>query len=498
MSRTKNVLKMIVAGFMNQAVLIIAGFILPPLIISIYGSSINGLVNSVKQILNFFIILSVGIGAAGRIALYEPLANKNKCKINEIMSEISIFFNKLGIGFILFVIIIAFILPLVRKDEISYEIIIGTVLICGMGSFIEFIVLTKYKILLTADQKQYIISNINSQGTLINLVVSVILIYFKSPILLVQLVATFAYIVRMFLLIKYVNKIYPFLNIKNKIWKKQIKNQNVALFYKFTDIIINYAPMTIVMIVCGFEDVSVYTIYNLIFSGVVMIVYIFSNGFSASFGNQIVEKDFLGCKKSFCGYNFMFRIISFWCYTSAGILILPFISVYITNTDGVNYLLPSLGMAFTLNGIFRVMRTPAITMIDALGTYQENLKLNYFEAVLNVFLSIILTINYGMIGVLIGGSISAFFRSIFFIKNIKIGNTNISFFYESMRLLINMFFLMFMYKLFFKSYVNSFFEWIKLALFIIIINGILFFLINFIMDRNGYNELFKRIRSLKK
>ena len=54
MSRTKNAFKMICGSILNQLMVVISGLILPPLIIQNYGSATNGLVNSVKQILNYF------------------------------------------------------------------------------------------------------------------------------------------------------------------------------------------------------------------------------------------------------------------------------------------------------------------------------------------------------------------------------------------------------------------------------------------------------------
>ena len=329
MSRTRNVIKMVFASALNQIVVMISGLILPPLIISNYGSTINGLVNSIKQILNYFQVVSVGMGAAGQVALYEPLSKKDSKKINLIMSELTLFLNKMGAVFLCLVGIIAFVLPIIRNDGIPRLTIVLLVLICGTGSFIEFVLLTKYKILLTADQKQYISSRVNTQGTLINVILSVILIQFHASIICVQLVATFAYVVRICLMICTVKKLYPYLNLKCTIHKKIINNQTNALLYKLTDTIINYTPMTIIMVICGFKDVSVYTVYNQVFAAIVMMVNIFSNGFASAFGNQIAEKNYSALRQSYKGYQFVFRLISYWLYITAAILILPFVSVYI-------------------------------------------------------------------------------------------------------------------------------------------------------------------------
>ncbi len=55
---------------------IICGFILPRLILSSYGTNINGLINSITQFLSIISFLELGIGAVVQSSLYEPLAKK--------------------------------------------------------------------------------------------------------------------------------------------------------------------------------------------------------------------------------------------------------------------------------------------------------------------------------------------------------------------------------------------------------------------------------------
>ena len=88
MSRTKSALKIVLSSSINQFVIMIAGFIIPPLLISHYGSETNGLINSVKQMLNYFAVVSVGFGAASQVALYKPLTEKNWPLINKIMATL--------------------------------------------------------------------------------------------------------------------------------------------------------------------------------------------------------------------------------------------------------------------------------------------------------------------------------------------------------------------------------------------------------------------------
>lgn len=498
MSRTKNVLKIVVSSSINQIVIIFAGLIMPPLLITYYGSEVNGLINSVKQMLNYFTVVSVGLGAASQVALYKPLMENDWSIINKIMATLTRFLNKAGLLFLTCIGVFAFILPLIRHDNLDFITIMGIVLICGTGSFIEFVFLTRYKILLTADQKQYIVSNVYTQGTIINTILSVILIILKASILWVQLTATFAYLIRMLLLIKKVHGLYPSLNLHVPSDKSAIENSKEAFLYKFSDILINYVPVTFVTFICGYTGASIYTVYNLVFSAIVMIVNIFSTGLSPSFGNQIVQKDLKGFKNSFKGYNFAFRLISFFCYICSAVLIVPFVSVYIKNSDGVNYLLPAVGVTFAINGIMRALRTPYITLVDAIGNYKDNIRASYLEVILNISISLPLTIKLGLIGVLIGGSISALIRSLQFLFSIHKTVLRTSPKKELFIILVNFIIGIVIYLLFYGITVDGYISWIINAIIVAVVTGCILIFINFLFDRSGFIELYKRMKGLIK
>lgn len=499
MTRTEKAIKMVFGSIINQTTIVLAGLILPPLIIQNYGSATNGLVNSVKQLLSYFSIATVGLGAAGQIALYKPLAKKNYKKINKIMSELSQFLNKLSFVFAFFVGILAFILPIIRKDELNYGMILSIVLICGLGSLIEFKVLQKYKILLQADQKQYISSNINSQGTIVNLILSVVLIKLDAPIVAVQLIATFAYVVRMLLMMKQIKRIYPFLDINEKMEKGQIPKQKEAFLYKMAEIILNYISMTLVTIIFSFADASIYSVYNTIFSAIGMIVSIFSNGFASSFGNLLIEEKNEKLKKAFNEYTYIYRTMAMWIYTCAAILIIPFVSIYIRNNDGINYIIPFLGLLFALNGLFKNIRVPSTTIVDAMGKFSKrNIILNYIEVTMNIIFSIVFSFKFGLCGILIGSTISSLFRSLIFIYDIDKTVMNKSFINNIILLGINMAVATLLYYVFDNIKVTGYFDWIVEAIKIACISGGSFFIINLILDYSSYKEFKTRIRSLLK
>jgi O-antigen/teichoic acid export membrane protein len=418
--RTKSAIKIILSSILLQFVIAVSGLILPKLLIETYGSTLNGLLSSSKQILNYFGILTVGLGASSQVALYKPLEERDYTKINGVLSATRVFFNQTGYLILVLMVLLTFIFPYFLSKEVNYYTAALIIFITGVGSLIQYSVVSKYTILLVADQKNYVASWIATQGTIIYTIMTVVLVYFEFSIILVQLIATIVFILRLFMTITYVKKQYPQISYKGNPDFKSISNRWDAFLYQLPSVIIANTPIIIVALLLSLKDASVFSVYSMVFVSLGMIVNVFVAGFSASFGNVIVQGSLEKLRNSFNTYEFIYTNILFFCYTCALILIIPFVRVYLDNNDGVNYVLPSVALLFTFSGLLRSLRTPSVTLVEAAGKFKENKWQNIGEAILNVALSLVLVFPFGINGVLISSALTGFTRSIgYFIYSSK-------------------------------------------------------------------------------
>ena len=97
MNRGKKLALNSLTSFIYQILTIICGFILPRLILSHYGSEVNGLTNSIGQFLGIIAFLELGVGAVVQSALYKPLANKDFDSVSKIVVSGNKFFKRLAI-----------------------------------------------------------------------------------------------------------------------------------------------------------------------------------------------------------------------------------------------------------------------------------------------------------------------------------------------------------------------------------------------------------------
>ena len=84
-----------ISSLLLQIVTIISGFIIPRLVLSTFGSEVNGLVSSLNQFLGYITILEGGVSSVILANLYKPLNEKNEKKISSIVKTTQSFFKKL-------------------------------------------------------------------------------------------------------------------------------------------------------------------------------------------------------------------------------------------------------------------------------------------------------------------------------------------------------------------------------------------------------------------
>ena len=159
MGRTRQFVQNSLVTAVLQAVTMLSGFVVPRVMLSFYGSEINGLVTSVTQFIACFNLVEAGISAAAIYSLYEPLARRDVRAINGVIVAARNFYNKTGYIFVSLTLGFACLYPFIVSTEALSRLEVGAlVLIMGVNGALEFFTLAKYRVLLTADQKTWGIS----------------------------------------------------------------------------------------------------------------------------------------------------------------------------------------------------------------------------------------------------------------------------------------------------------------------------------------------------
>lgn len=94
MSRQRNSINNLIWGIVGNIVTAAVAIIIPRLFIVNYGSEINGLLASIRQVYVYLALLEVGIGDASVVALYAPIGKKDYNAANRILSATNYYYKK--------------------------------------------------------------------------------------------------------------------------------------------------------------------------------------------------------------------------------------------------------------------------------------------------------------------------------------------------------------------------------------------------------------------
>ena len=109
-----------ISNLILQFVTIISTLIVPKLILSYFGSEINGIVSSLTQFLNYVTLLEGGVTGVIVASLFKPIVENDSKKISSILKTTKRFYSKVAWLFVGFSVILAIIYPIAFKTDFSY------------------------------------------------------------------------------------------------------------------------------------------------------------------------------------------------------------------------------------------------------------------------------------------------------------------------------------------------------------------------------------------
>ena len=103
-TRIKNNL---ISSLVYQVVLISLSFLLPRLYLENFGSEVNGVLSTIKQIFVYLFLLEAGVGLATTQALYKKIGEKDYNSASSVLSATNIYYKRTGVVYLVIVLIIA-------------------------------------------------------------------------------------------------------------------------------------------------------------------------------------------------------------------------------------------------------------------------------------------------------------------------------------------------------------------------------------------------------
>jgi len=382
-----------VAAFLQIAASGVLGIIFNKIILESFGSVYNGINATITQIINSILIIEGGFTLASNVALFEPWGENYVSRINGILSATKKRFSIIGWIFLAISTIIAFLYPLTVKESVPYFFVVALMFTVLLPTAFNLGVSTTYRVVLMAEQKEYIISFIST----ITYVIGTLTAIFAVSFLNVSFFAT-RVIIMLYLfagniaIILYCKLKYRFISFKEKPLYDEIKGTKSVVALKLTSVIYTSGPIIVISMIPGSGLVlaSIYAVYNSVLSAVQGVLNAIISAPRLSFGALFAEKNKTAISQAYAKYEMItFLGLSIILGTTT-LLLLPFVSIYTAEIKDANYVNFILMVLMISKTYFETVHIPSGQMILMSGRFKDS---NKIQIIACVVLSIILMVG---------------------------------------------------------------------------------------------------------
>ncbi len=389
---------------------IVFGIYIPRLVLVSLGSEANGLLNSVNQILVYLGLLEAGVGNATIQALYGPLSKSDHDGINGIMSATNKYYHKTGVIYFTSIILIGVFYPFLVKSGLDFSVVFWVIILTGLPNAINYYFQGKYKLLLQTDGRMYVLTNVTMLINLCTSVGKILLLTNGFGVVALQLMYFFFGIIQMIFFQLYVRYCYPWLDVTVKPNFQALAQKGYVMIHQISGLVFSSTDMIILSVVCGLKTVSVYSMYTLLF-GMISTLVQNINGSVIFIMGQTFNKDkkrYIQLHDTFETYN---MALTFSLFTIAGVFILPFLKIYTSGINDINYIDNLLPWLFILVYLLDNGRTASAKVITFAGHFDKTKYHAIAEMIINIVVSVVCVFNFGIYGVLIGTITALLFRT---------------------------------------------------------------------------------------
>lgn len=424
MSREQKLKANMITSLVLQLAIFASGIILPRLFIEFYGSKTNGLICSIQQFLGFISLGELGIGAVIQYNLYKPLADGNWSGVSSIITSANKFFNNLLKGIILYIFILAALLPFRVLDQFSFVFTFSLVLSIALSYIMQYYFGMTYRQLLDADQLSFIRIVPQIFQIVINVVVCVLLINMHTNVQIVKLTTSIIYSIQPLAIYFYCKKHYPYVKINIKLTEEPIKQKWNGIAQHLAAVVLKDTDIVVLTLLSTLENVSIYAVYNLVINGIEVIIESVVNNLTAFFGELFAQAKLDELKHKFDLFEVIYHVFIVVIFFCIGRLIVPFVDVYTDGITDANYNAPIFALILTFAQWLYCARLPYHIMIKAAGHYKQTQTSAIIEALINIIVSVATVYVWGLVGVALGTAAAMLYRSVYYIRYLQINILN--------------------------------------------------------------------------
>ena len=416
----------LVSGVIYQVVLIVLSFLLPRLYLENFGSEVNGVLSTIKQIFVYMFLLESGVGLATTQALYKPVAENNNGKISSIIAATHNFYCKIGFVYAAIVLLIAFFYEFFIPTGIERGVVFGIVILTALPALFSYFIQSKYRILLEVDGRKYVITTSETILQLLSNIGKILVLILSNSLILIQLVYCILYLLQLGYVYIHAKRRYKWLDLKAKPDYEAVSQRKSVLVHQVSGMVFNNTDVLLLSFLTDFKVVSIYTIYNIFFSQVQTFITSIISGFSFALG-QMFHTDKDKFMKVYNVYETVYIMATFIIYTLMAIFLLPLIQIYTSGINDANYTNVYLVLLFVITNLLSNGKLPSNHVLEYSGKFEETRSHAIIEMVINIVVSVVAILIWGICGAILGTIVALLYRGAMMIyySNKKVLNRSV-------------------------------------------------------------------------
>jgi O-antigen/teichoic acid export membrane protein len=373
------------------------------------GTEFIGLTGTLNNILGYLNLSELGIGACIGYFLFKPIQTGNRQEIQEILSLLGYLYN--WIGGIIFggAFVVSLFFPLIFNTAELPLSIVYFAFYSFLGSSLISYFINYRQMLLSADQKNYLVAIYLQSARLVKLVLQIFLAYhYRNLYVWVGIEFLFSVIGCIVLNWK-INKEYPWLRVDKRQGRQLLKKYpeiitktKQVFIHKIKDFVLVKSDELFIFFFVSLKMVAYYGNYMIIISKLISLFSAVTRGVGASVGNLVAEGNKENMLKVFWEYTTIQHTIAATLSFSLYALLEPFVAHWL----GAEYVMDHRILVLLIIFIYITnSRNSVDTFNYAHGLYADVWSA-WAELIINVSITIICGLKWGIIGILLGKIVS--------------------------------------------------------------------------------------------
>ena len=410
-NRTKKSIRNGTIALAFSIILLALGFFSRRVFIECLGIELLGLNTTATSILGFLNLAELGIGASISFALYGPLSRDAKCDINEIVAIQGWLYRRVSKTVLIGAIVIMAFFPIIFSEvDFPFWYVYASFGVYLLSALLGYW-FNYQQIVLIADQNEYkvtwCVQGIRSAKILLQIICIGQFGFGYEFWIASEIIAA---VVTTVVLKIVVRRTYSWLKPRIEDGKQLslkypeiLKKTKQLVFHRVSEYIVQHISPLLVYAFVSLSMVAIYGNYMMLVMNITLLVSAVFNGSTASIGNLVAE----GNKEKIIEFYKKYIFLRYWlasvvCFCFYN-LSHDFISVWI----GSQYVIDD--ATFGLMTIFAFIATTRLNdqFLAAYGLYQD-IWAPITETILNIGLSVLFGIIWGIPGV-VGGAVCGSF-----------------------------------------------------------------------------------------